>query len=83
MVASPTQDEARLRAGPLTWDIPNDIESDHHFPIRLRGYSHVLNDRGEIVDVSSGELTENELRSVEDEMSRDSQCQIWVFVALA
>ena len=66
MLASPTQDEARLRAGPLTLDIANDIESGHHFTIRLQGYSHVRNDQGEIVEVSSGELTENDMRSVED-----------------
>ena len=71
MVASPTQDEARLRAGPLTLDIANDIESDHHFTIRLQGYSHVRNDQGEIVEVSSDELTENEARSVEDSSERD------------
>ena len=71
MLASPTQDEARLRAGPLTLDIANDIESDHHFTIRLQGYSHVRNDQGEIVEVSSDELTENEARSVEDSSESD------------
>ena len=73
MLASPTQDEARLRAGPLTLDIANDIESDHHFTSRLQGYSHVRNDQGEIVEVSSDELTENEARSVEDSSERDDE----------
>ena len=77
MLASPTQDEARLRAGPLTLDIANDIESDHHFTSRLQGYSHVRNDQGEIVEVSSDERDddyeeESTLGLHEDEWSRNS-----------